>query len=382
MQVVLSTIGRFHTFDLARQLQKRNNLKIVFSGYPSFKLQKEGLPTNKIKTFPWLHGPFVRMNPQTPWVKKFWAWQDLIWFDRFVEANLPECDLFHALSGFALRSAKRAKKRGAKYICDRGSSHIRFQDQVLLEEYDRQGLPCSGIDPRVIEAEEAEYDLADAITVPSTFARDTFIGAGVRSQKVKALPYGVDLGRYHAVSAPPPNEFRILFAGTICVRKGIRYLLDAYEKLVHPGKKLFFAGAVEPRLEPLLSKLRGRQDIVFTGHLTQKQIIKVMSESHVLVLPSVEDGFGLVLAQAMACGCPIIASTNTGGPDLIDDGVEGFVVPIRSSDAIAGQLQRLADNPDLRALMSQRSVARVRSLGGWDWYGDAASEAFQQVQSR
>jgi starch synthase len=381
MQVVLSTIGRFHTFDLARQLHKRNNLKIVFSGYPSFKLRKEGLPTNKVKTFPWLHGPYMYLNPRTDWIKKFWAWQDLISFDRFVEANLPDCDIFHAISGFGLRSGKSAKKRGAKYICDRGSSHIRFQNQILHEEYDRQGLSFAGVDSRVIDAEEAEYDLADAITVPSTFAKDTFVAAGVSSQKVRVLPLGVELARFRAVSSPRAHEFQVLFAGSICIRKGIHYLLDAYEKLNHPGKKLVLVGGVEPKLEPLLSKGRERQDIVCTGHLPQEEMMRVMSESHVLVLPSVEDGFGLVMAQAMACGCPVIASTNTGGPDLFDDEVEGFFVPIRNSDAIAGRLQRLADNPELRASMGQRAVARVRSLGGWDRYGDAANQAFQQVRS-
>jgi alpha-maltose-1-phosphate synthase len=381
MQVVLSTIGKYHSFDLARQLHKRNDLKVVFSGYPSFKLRREGLPTGKVKTFPWLHGPLVYVNPRTDWIKKFWAWQDLISFDRFVEANLPDCDIFHALSGSALRSGKRAQKRGAKYICDRGSTHIRFQNQVLHEEYDRHGLSFVGVDARVIGAEEAEYDLADAITVPSAFAKDTFIAAGVSSQKVTVLPLGVELTRFHAVSSPPPDEFRVLFAGSICVRKGIPYLLEAFEKLVHPGKKLVLTGGVEPKLEPLLSKYRDRKDVVFTGHLPQDKLMKVMSESHVLVLPSIEDGFGLVLAQAMACGCPVIASTNTGGPDLFDDGEQGFLVPIRDSDAIAGHLQTLADNPELHTLMSQRAVARVRSLGGWDQYGDAASQTFQRVRS-
>ena len=68
-----------------------------------------------------------------------------------------------------------------------------------------------------------------------------------------------------------------------------------------------------------------------------------MSSSHVLVLPSVEEGLALVQAQAMACGCPLISSTNTGGEDLFSDGVEGFLVPIRSPEAIAERLQQLAD---------------------------------------
>jgi glycosyltransferase involved in cell wall biosynthesis len=96
----------------------------------------------------------------------------------------------------------------------------------------------------------------------------------------------------------------------------------------------------------------------------------MMSESHVLVLPSIEDGFGLVLSQALACGCPIVASTNTGGDDLITDGVEGFIVPARDVAALAARLQQLADDPALRRRMSEAALARVKHLGGWRQYGD------------
>jgi glycosyltransferase involved in cell wall biosynthesis len=95
-----------------------------------------------------------------------------------------------------------------------------------------------------------------------------------------------------------------------------------------------------------------------------------MSSSHVLVLPSVEEGLALVQAQAMACGCPLISSTNTGGEDLFSDCVEGFLVPIRSPEAIAERLQQLADDPDLQQRMSEAALTRVRTIGGWHAYGE------------
>jgi glycosyltransferase involved in cell wall biosynthesis len=89
-----------------------------------------------------------------------------------------------------------------------------------------------------------------------------------------------------------------------------------------------------------------------------------------LALPSIEDGFGLVLSQALACGCPILASTNTGGDDLITNGLEGFIVPIRNSEALTDRMQQLADEPALQHRMSQAALARVQHLGGWTHYGD------------
>jgi glycosyltransferase involved in cell wall biosynthesis len=96
----------------------------------------------------------------------------------------------------------------------------------------------------------------------------------------------------------------------------------------------------------------------------------MMSQSHVLVLPSIEDGFGMVITQAMACGCPVISSTNTGGPDLYCDGKEGFIVPIRSPESIHTALQQLADDSSLQQRMSEASLQLVQSFGGWHQYGE------------
>ncbi len=95
-----------------------------------------------------------------------------------------------------------------------------------------------------------------------------------------------------------------------------------------------------------------------------------MSRSHVLVLPSIEEGLALVQAQALACGCPVICSTNTGGEDLFSDGVEGFIVPVRDPTALADRMQRLADDPALQETMREAALNRVQSIGGWTDYGD------------
>ena len=85
-----------------------------------------------------------------------------------------------------------------------------------------------------------------------------------------------------------------------------------------------------------------------------------MSSSHVMVLPSIEEGLALVQAQAMACGCPLISSVHTGGEDLFQDGVEGFLVPIRSPEAIHDRLAQLASDPDLRQRISDAGQLRIR----------------------
>jgi len=379
MKVVLSTIGKFHTFDLARQLHKRGALKTIYSGYPLFKLKKESLPKQSVKTFPYLHAPYMRFAPRYTPARFLWEWQDRVWFDRFVAGQLPECDVFCGLSGSGLHSGRRAKSRGAKYVCDRGSAHIRVQDRILREEFELQGIPYPGVDPRIIMREEEEYEAADLITVPSAFAMNTFLEAGVPRRKMRLATYGVDLGMFHACTARQPDDFNVVFVGGLSVRKGIRYLLDAFQQLQCKNKRLTLVGTVLPEMEATINALRHNPRIQVRGHVPQEKLKEILSASHALVLPSVEDGLGLVQVQALACGCPVIATQNTGAQDVFTDGKEGFIVPIRDAAAIAERLQRLADDPELSITMSQAAVQRVKSISGWDRYGDRMFQIFSEA---
>jgi glycosyltransferase involved in cell wall biosynthesis len=98
-----------------------------------------------------------------------------------------------------------------------------------------------------------------------------------------------------------------------------------------------------------------------------------------MVLPSLEEGLALVQAQALASGCPLISSTNTGGSDLFTHGVEGFEVPVRSVEAITERLQQLADEPLLQQRMRDAGIAKVRSLGGWQTYGEQYLSVLNQL---
>ena len=382
MKIALSTIGKFHSFDLARQMYQRGALTAIYSAYPWFKLRDEGLPRCAVRTYPYLHAPYMRLAPRFTPARLLWEWQDRGWFDRHVARTLPTCDVFCGLSGSGLHTGRVAKSRGAKYVCDRGSTHIRVQDRILREEYDRQSIHFPGIDPRIIEREESEYDAADVITVPSTFALRTFAESGVSPWKLRLVPYGVDLRAFYPCAERKENDFHVLFVGGISVRKGVRYLVEAFQQLDCKLKRLTLVGSISSEMQNLTAQLRNDPRIKIAGHVQQHRLKEIMSTSHVMVLPSVEDGFGLVQAQAMACGCPVIASQNTGAFDLFTDGKEGFIVTIRDSGAIARRLQQLADDPDLRQGMSEAALRRVKSLDGWEQYGEAMYRVFSEASSR
>jgi len=144
--------------------------------------------------------------------------------------------------------------------------------------------------------------------------------------------------------------------------------LQAFAELRHPKKRLTVVGAVQEHIRPLLERLP-TEDVTFLGATPQAELIDRISRSHVMVLPSIEEGLALVQAQAMACACPVIATFATGAEDLFTDGVEGFIVADRDVDGLASHMQQLADDATLRNWMGDAARQRVKSLGGWDEYG-------------
>lgn len=376
VKVTQISIARFHHFHLARQLEKNQLLEAIYTGYPRFKLADEpGISPAKIHTFPWLQAPYMARGriglDRSALVNDEWAWWAHETLDRYVAFRLKHPTTLIALSGSGLHAGRKAQALGGIHICDRGSSHIQMQNQLLTDEYKRYGQRWRGIDPRTIAKEEQEYEQADWISVPSHFCYESFLSQGIPADKLLKIPYGARLERFRPSVSPSSTdqEFRVLFVGAAGPRKGFIDLLLAFQKFCHPRKRLILIGDVAPEAKALLSQADHAQ-ISVLGSVPNAQLCDHYSQASVFVLPSIEEGLAMVIGEAMACGCPVIASTNTGASELISDGVDGFIVPIRSPQLIADRLQQLADQPELCHRMGQAALVRVQGLGGWDAYGE------------
>ncbi len=383
MKVTQITPGRFHHFQLARQMERLGLLAAIWSGYPHFKLKDEtGISSEKIHTFPPLHTPFMVWD-RIPVVNKLHglqrelAWWDMQTLDAYVAAQLREPTILLALSSVGLKSGRKAQDLGGFHICDRGSSHIRFQEDIVNEERTLWGIEREPFDPRVVAKEEAEYEQAELITVPSEFVERSFVERGVPLEKLRLVPYGARLERFSVTGEPASDEFTALFVGQFSLRKGAPYLLEGFARLSHPRKKLIIVGSIEGAIKPLLDAwpLEG---VEFRGQVPNADLPNLYSRADVLVLPSIEEGFGMVMGEALACGCPVVATSNTGAKDLFSDGREGFRIPIRDSGAIGEALQKVADS---RGSMREAAVKRARSIGGWDQYGDRMQEVVAELSS-
>jgi starch synthase len=372
MQIVQAVFGVFHHFELARELERRGHLSVIYSTFPRQRLKREGLPQNKVQTFPWFHVPEIllkRKKIDSPWLYDQLGYANALTFDEWTLRRIPPCDAFIGISGAGLKTGVRVQQQGGKFICDRGSTHIRYQEKIVSEEYRRWGVDHPVSDIRDIVREEKIYELADAITVPSDFAARSFLESGLPASKIHVIPYGVRLAKFSRTGEPPPGRFEVLFAGSVSLRKGIPYLLEAFANVHHTAKRLRVAGPIHPDMKTVLGRLPQHQ-VEFLGAVPQEQMAELMSTSHVMVLPSIEEGLALVQGQALACGCPVIASTNTGGENLFTNDKEGFIVPPRDAKAIEERMQQLADDPALQSRMSEAALNKVKTLGGWNDYGD------------
>ena len=378
-RVVLTTHGRFHSFDLAEQLQRAGWLRAIYTPYPKFKLRNTRVDPGLIRSFPYvsaLHRLFEgRQAPLA--LKQALQLQASRAIDAYAWATLPPCDLLMALSASGLATGRAVRQRGGRYVCDRGSTHLRWQMRLLAEEYDRAGIPFAPVHPSLIEREEAEYAEADAITLPSHFAARSFIDSGVDRAKINVVPYGVGLDQFRPTVARDPG-FRVLFVGQLTVRKGIGYLLKAFRQAALPDTRLVFVGSPTGETRTLLGN-DPLTDVEFTGALSRDQVAAQMSRASVMVLPSIEEGLAMVQAQALACGCPVIATVNAGAEDLFEDGREGFIVPARDSGAIARALTLLYRDSDLLHAMSEAARRRMEQIGGWERYGSEIMALFERL---
>jgi glycosyltransferase involved in cell wall biosynthesis len=373
--VTISCSGKFHAFNLAEQLERQGMLDDFFTTYAYRKntlmrrfagrVDKEEVPVRKTHT----------ALPVAVLMKTWYQphlWNEL--FDRWVAMKLKSQDdggVFIGWSGMSLHSLRRAKALGMTAIVERGSAHIRYQDRILHEEYKKFGIRFS-IDPRTVEKELKEYEEADFISIPSIFAKKSFLEYGVPSRKLILNNYGTS-AFFHPVPVEEEKRvFRVVYLGSLTIQKGMIYLFQALQRLkISPEKiEAWFIGKVDDEIKSTVEKY-AQPNWKFFGHVNHYDLPGYLSQCDVGVIASVQDGFGMVIPQMMGCGLPVIASTNTAGEDVIEDGKNGFIVPIRDAGAIADNLQLLYDNPEKLAKMKASAAADIqqRSLS-WNDYGE------------
>jgi starch synthase len=303
-------------------------------------------------------------------------WMNNQLFDRRSLRLLSDCDVFHFVSSVGLHCARKAKAAGATIICDVRQEHPAFQRRILNEEaeiFDMEpnitGVTYEG---KVLE----EFALADYIVVPSTHARRTFLEQGFAPGKLLLLPYGVDV-RHFRKEEKADKTFRVIYAGSLTIRKGPQYLLEAFAHMRPANAELVLVGPLDPAFKKVLARYEG--SFRYVGVVPKVALTHLYNSSSVFVLPSLADSYSLATLEAMACGLPVIVSENTGAADAVDHGKQGFIVPIRDAAAIRQYLELLSENEDLRREMGGRAAVRAREMN-WSRYGKEAVRHYREME--
>jgi starch synthase len=261
----------------------------------------------------------------------------------------------YAYDDGALDTFRAAKDRGIKCIFEHPIIYWRMVRQIHREEAELHPewtptLGALGDSEEKLARKDQELTLADLVVTPSSFAQKSIALVPALTAPVLMVPYGTGPVGAHPKRAQTCGKLRVLFVGALSQAKGLGYLLEA---VTHLERDIEFTliGRRVSRAIPASSVLDGYRWIPSLPH---DQLLQEMSRHDVLVLPSLHEGFGLVMTEAMGQGLVVIATLHTAGPDLITDGVDGFLIPIRSAAAIEERLVLLLRDRDrLRAMQEE-----------------------------
>jgi glycosyltransferase involved in cell wall biosynthesis len=390
MKVIIASGGRFHSHHLAHQLAKRNALEKIFT-FSYTKSDEQYVLPNFVSNNNFLGSlDFIFSKLR---LSKFLNRSEFnffkdnlfdIWLSKQLKAEV-QADIFVGWAGYFLKSLSQLRKIGAKIIVECGSTHICEQDELLRQEYEYFGLRYLPILQKNINKVLAEYEQSDYIMTCSNFTQQSFFKRGIKKEKVLKIPYGVNLDFFLAKKDQQQkrdDKFRVICVGLMCLRKGIPYLLQAWEKLGLPENKaeLLLVGNLQKDLMHVLKNMYMPKNVNFYGPTDRETLANLYKSSDLFVLPSIEEGLSMTIAEAMACKLPVVCTKNTGGEELVENGHEGFIIPIRNSDILAEKILWCYQNREGAKNMGDLGHEKVKSFT-WDVYGQKVFEVYKSILS-
>lgn len=285
------------------------------------------------------------------------------------------CTVFHGWTTECIRSLEEAKRLGAKTVVERPAPHPATAWRLLTEEYDRWNVPfpkeegsrwLGKIDWRYRDEviAPAEFELADRVVVQSEFGARSFLEQGFPAERLVILPRAAELDEYPPRREDDRSPFRVLYVGSVCLRKGFLDLLYAWDGLSLPDGELWVVGGIHEEIIPFLAPYRDRPSIRFFGHV-KEGVSRFYTASTAFVLPSVTEGSAKTTYEAMAAGLPVITTLNAGS--VVRDGADGFIVPIRDRDSLREKLLFLYENREAARTMGDSARARAAAFS-WEKY--------------
>lgn len=306
--------------------------------------------------------------------------------DRLVARALPaladQVDVVHTWPLAGLETLKTAKRLGIATVVERPNAHTRFAYEAVARECERIGVVLPPDHEHAFNAaklaqEEAEYALADYLLCPSEFVVQTFLDQGFERSRLVRHIYGYDERLYFPEARAGERPLNALFVGVCAVRKGVHLALEAWLRSSASAAGTFrIAGEFVDSYERRLADMLAHPSVQVLGHRTD--VPRLMREADVLMLPSIEEGFGLVCTEAVGSGCvPLVSDACT---DLCVDGRNALVHHVGDVDALRAHLDLVDGDRGRLAALRAGCLASAPSLT-WAAAGRWLAAAYAEVAS-
>jgi alpha-maltose-1-phosphate synthase len=393
VKVLLAHPGTQHAKYLAVQLYKRNLLfkfcsgimiprnnlvvKLLLSLLPGRIRKKvnyrfiDTIPFKYLKMFPWEEYQTVKK------VKNTSTYKEEVFFKRnrnfqnkIGDKYLKECDVIIGFDTSSWILAEKAKRFNKKIIIDHTTAEPTGKAEIIKAVADAYPEWKFDLQPRFdsyLETDIKEHNLADRIVVASTYSKETLVRKNISPEKILINPYGVNTDIFSpAQKLPSFNKVKFLFVGSVTALKGIPLLLKAWEGVNADKAELLIAGPVSEEVRAIIGNRKGIQ---LLGSFSKEELPAVYRKGHVFIFPSFTEGFGQVILEALACGLPVITTANTAGKDLVENGIEGVVIPAGDDYALLNSINYFMKNQIDIKNMSLAARAKATKYT-WSSYGD------------
>ena len=303
---------------------------------------------------------------------------------NYLRIKKKKINIIYSYEDCSLNSFKLASKIGVKTIYDLTSPYWLLKKRILEEEVNLQpdwNLSSSEVvTEKKCKNKDEEISLSDQIIVASSFTANSleFFEQNIKS-KINIVPYGITCPIKKIINKRHKNDkLKIIFVGRPTLSKGIQYLIQILDQLDFPWE-LEIAGSIPEKPHQISQKLDlflKDSRCKFLGQIQNKNLLQKMRESHIFLFPSLFEGFGQVILEALSCGLPLITTNNTAGLDIIDDGKNGFLTPIRDTKKTINIIHNLYQNEELRQSIADKGFIRVNDFR-WTKYQNEVSKVIK-----
>jgi glycosyltransferase involved in cell wall biosynthesis len=389
LKVLIAHPGTQYSFQLAKQLEKLGLLYRFYTGIaishdsvkakmlrllPASMYKKfsnriiENIPSGKLKTQPILEYQTILsmrnvVNPEDLIYKRNLKFQHAI-----PDSAILESDVVIGFDTSSWILAERCKKLGRKFILDVSIGHPISKEKIYSElsesypEWKEQIVPKK---KEFIDLECKEMELADMIIVPSEFVKQTLVENGVLPGKIEVNPFGTVVEEFRFTNRKSSKDGKIvfLFLGSFSARKGLPLLLDTWREMNIPNAKLLIAGYGK-----IPEGIQLPENVVNKGVIAKDERQALFDSADVFLFPSFFEGLAQVQIEAMACGLPVVGTRNSGANELVNDGVNGFIIEAGNKKQLKDTIEYFIQHPGRSIEMGVLAKKKVEQFS-WDTYG-------------